>query len=160
MNTTTASQHRLPSSMPLAARQVLPLLQKLQVGQLHLRLPDGSESVYGQGDQLSASLVVHDWSVFGQAMRHGDIGFAESFIAGHWESPDLCALLRVLVANRNALEDVIYGRWWGQLAHRLRHWLPQHPPQQPQKHPRPLRPGQCVLQPVAGQDHELLVGLV
>ena len=123
MNTTTASQHRLPSSMPLAARQVLPLLQKLQVGQLHLRLPDGSESVYGQGDQLSASLVVHDWSVFGQAMRHGDIGFAESFIAGHWESPDLCALLRVLVANRNALDDVIYGRWWGQLAHRLRHWL-------------------------------------
>ncbi len=123
MNTTTASQHRLPSSMPLAARQVLPLLQKLQVGQLHLRLPDGSESVYGQGDQLSASLVVHDWSVFGQAMRHGDIGFAESFIAGHWESPDLCALLRVLVANRNALEDVIYGRWWGQLVHRLRHWL-------------------------------------
>ncbi len=123
MNTTTASQHRLPSSMPLAARQVLPLLQKLQVGQLHLRLPDGSESVYGQGDQLSGSLVVHDWSVFGQAMRHGDIGFAESFIAGHWESPDLCALLRVLVANRNALEDVIYGRWWGQLVHRLRHWL-------------------------------------
>ena len=123
MNTTTASQQRLPSSMPLAARQVLPLLQKLQEGQLHLRLPDGSESVYGQGDQLSASLVVHDWSVFGQAMRHGDIGFAESFIAGHWESPDLCALLRVLVANRNALEDVIYGRWWGQLVHRLRHWL-------------------------------------
>lgn len=123
MNTTTASQPRLHPAMPLAARQVLPLLQKLQTGQLHLRLPDGSESVYGHGEQLSASLVVHDWSVFGQAMRHGDIGFAESFIAGHWESPDLCALLRVLVANRNALDDVIYGRWWGQLAHRLRHWL-------------------------------------
>jgi cyclopropane-fatty-acyl-phospholipid synthase len=32
-------------------------------------------------------------------------------------------LLRVFIANRNALEDVIYGHWWGQLAHRLRHWL-------------------------------------
>jgi cyclopropane-fatty-acyl-phospholipid synthase len=109
--------------MPLAARQVLPLLQKLQHGRLHLRLPNGSESVYGQGEQPSASLVVHDWGVFAAAMRSGDIGFAESFIAGEWETPDLCALLRVFIANRNALEDVIYGHWWGQLAHRLRHWL-------------------------------------
>jgi len=98
-------------------------LQKLQHGRLHLRLPNGSESVYGQGEQPSASLVVHDWGVFAAAMRSGDIGFAESFIAGEWETPDLCALLRVFIANRNALEDVIYGHWWGQLAHRLRHWL-------------------------------------
>jgi cyclopropane-fatty-acyl-phospholipid synthase len=123
MNTSTAPQHRRPTDMPLAARQVLPLLQKLQHGRLHLRLPDGSESVYGQGEQPNASLVVHDWGVFAAAMRSGDIGFAESFIAGEWETPDLCALLRVFIANRNALEDVIYGHWWGQLAHRLRHWL-------------------------------------
>ena len=90
---------------------------------MHLRLPNGSESVYGQGEQPSASLVVHDWGVFAAAMRSGDIGFAESFIAGEWETPDLCALLRVFIANRNALENVIYGHWWGQLAHRLRHWL-------------------------------------
>jgi cyclopropane-fatty-acyl-phospholipid synthase len=123
MNTSTAPQHRRPTDMPLAARQVLPLLQKLQHGRLHLRLPDGSESVYGQGEQPHATLVVHDWGVFAAAMRSGDIGFAESFIAGEWETPDLCALLRVFIANRNALEDVIYGHWWGQLAHRLRHWL-------------------------------------
>jgi cyclopropane-fatty-acyl-phospholipid synthase len=123
MNTSTAPQHRRPTDMPLAARQVLPLLQKLQHGRLHLRLPDGSESVYGQGEQPNATLVVHDWGVFAAAMRSGDIGFAESFIAGEWETPDLCALLRVFIANRNALEDVIYGHWWGQLAHRLRHWL-------------------------------------
>ena len=123
MNTSTAPQHRLPTDMPLAARQVLPLLQKLQHGRLHLRLPNGNESVYGQGEQPSASLVVHDWGVFAAAMRSGDIGFAESFIAGEWETPDLCALLRVFIANRNALENVIYGHWWGQLAHRLRHWL-------------------------------------
>jgi cyclopropane-fatty-acyl-phospholipid synthase len=120
---TSAPQHRLPTDMPLAARRVLPLLQKLQHGRLHLRLPDGSESVYGHSDQPSASLVVHDWGVFAAAMRSGDIGFAESFIAGEWETPDLCALLRVFIANRNALENVIYGHWWGQLAHRLRHWL-------------------------------------
>ena len=123
MNTSTAPQHRRPTDMPLAARRVLPLLQKLQHGRLHLHLPDGSESVYGQGEQPTATLVVHDWGVFAAAMRSGDIGFAESFIAGEWETPDLCALLRVFIANRNALEDVIYGHWWGQLAHRLRHWL-------------------------------------
>ena len=33
------------------------------------------------------------------------------------------ALLTVLLRNRHALEDAVYGRWWGGLAQRLRHLL-------------------------------------
>ncbi|WP_370873505.1 class I SAM-dependent methyltransferase [Hydrogenophaga sp.] len=57
------------------------------------------------------------------ALRSGDIGFAESFIAGHWSSPDLVALLKLLLANRDALERVIFGSWWGSLLYRARHLL-------------------------------------
>jgi cyclopropane-fatty-acyl-phospholipid synthase len=57
------------------------------------------------------------------ALKSGDIGFAESFIDGHWTTPDLAALLRLFIANRDAMEAVIYGSWWGSLAARVRHLL-------------------------------------
>jgi cyclopropane-fatty-acyl-phospholipid synthase len=56
-------------------------------------------------------------------MRSGDIGFAESFMAGDWDTPDLTALLQLLVANRRPIDDLIFGTWWGRLAYRLRHWM-------------------------------------
>mgnify|MGYP000514654485 CR=1 FL=1 len=38
-------------------------LQALRPDTARVRLPDGSESVYGQGEQPSATLVVHAWAV-------------------------------------------------------------------------------------------------
>ena len=35
------------------------------------------------------------------ALRSGDIGFAEAFIDGHWSSPDIVALLQLMLANRD-----------------------------------------------------------
>ena len=54
--------------------------------------------------------------MFARALQAGDIGFAEGFIAGEWDSPDLTALLTLLIANRDALERIVYGSWWGSLA--------------------------------------------
>jgi cyclopropane-fatty-acyl-phospholipid synthase len=61
--------------------------------------------------------------VCAQVLKSGDIGFAEAFMAGDWSTPDLVPLLRLLVQNRRVMETAVYGRWWGQLAYRLRHLL-------------------------------------
>ncbi len=121
MNTTTASRLVLPRSAPASARSVLRLLERLQHGTLTLQLPDGTQLRYGNGEQPAASLVLHDWAVFGATMKSGDIGFAESYMAGQWATSDLAALLRLFIRNRQALEDVIYGSWLGSLFYRLRH---------------------------------------
>lgn len=126
MNSTTAPQSAglsLPRHAPAAARTTLQLLQRLRHGSLTLQLPDGTVQRFGGGAGPLAALRIHDWSVFGAAMKSGDIGFAESYIAGHWSTPQLADLLRVLIANREALEDVVYGSWIGRLAYRLRHLL-------------------------------------
>jgi cyclopropane-fatty-acyl-phospholipid synthase len=54
-------------------------------------------------------------------LRSGDIGFAETFIAGDWAANDLVALLQLCIANREAMDSVVYGTWWGNLIHRVRH---------------------------------------
>ena len=40
---------------------------------------------------------------------------------GENEAGTLAALLRLCIRNREHIEGLIYGRWWGALAYRLRH---------------------------------------
>ena len=121
----TSAERALPDSAPTAARIVFRLLGGLRHGLLSVRLPDGATVLFGSavaGEQRAA-LRLHNWKPCAAALRRGDIGFAESFIAGDWDSPDLPALLTLLTANRESLEHVVYGRWWGALLYRARHLL-------------------------------------
>ena len=124
MTTTfTASSMSLPAAAPAAARAVFRLLQRLSVGTLDLQFPDGSQARFGHGAEPRAALRMNDWSVCTAALKSGDIGFAESWIGGGWTSPDLVALLKLFIANREAVEKIIYGTWWGSLIHRAKHLL-------------------------------------
>lgn len=127
MNSTTSTPHArafdLPSDAPRAARLVLKLLQRLRHGSLTLQLPDGRMQRFGNQTLPHATLVLHNWRPCSAALKSGDIGFAEGFIAGDWSTPNLTELLRVLVKNRAEVEDVIYGTWAGRLLYRIKHLL-------------------------------------
>jgi len=131
MNTTTSShptaRFTLPAEAPAAARAVFKLLDRIEHGRIEIHWPDGRHSThpaYRPGtDTTRATLHIHRWRVFDRTIQSGDIGFAESYIDGDWSTPDLSALLGLVIRNRNALEDVLYGSWWGSLLYRVRHWL-------------------------------------
>ena len=120
-----ASGLALPASAPASARALFALLRRLRVGTLDVQLPDGQQMRFGSGAAAEphAAVRLHNWQVCSAALRAGDIGFAESFIAGDWAASDLVALLALFIANRAAVQAVVYGTWWGQLIHRVRHLL-------------------------------------
>lgn len=122
---TTAPRFALPQDAPPSARTVLGLLQRLVHGSLTVRLPDGAVQHFGSvpGAGPTASLTLRNWEVCTAALRSGDIGFAESYIAGDWTTPNLTELIKVFIANRRAIEDVVYGSWFGRLLYRVRHLL-------------------------------------
>jgi len=103
-------------------RLVFELLEKLQGGMLEVRLPDGARRLFGDGEH-GVTLQVHDEAMFGQVLARGDIGLAEAYLDGHWDSPDVTGLLALLAKNREALKKAVYGSWRNLLAARLRHWL-------------------------------------
>lgn len=119
----TLASLTLPGGAPAAARTVLQLLTRLKHGTLHVQLPDGSTRHFGSGEAPVASLRLHNWNVCAAALKSGDIGFAESFIAGDWTTQNLSDLLSVLIRNRQEVEDVIYGTWLGRFAYRIKHLL-------------------------------------
>ena len=123
MNSTTADLRNLPAGIPAAARTVLQLLQRLQQGSLTLQLPDGTLRHFGPGGSPAAAITLRNWNVCSAALRSGDIGFAESYIAGDWTTPHLTDLLTLFIANRHQVDSMVYGSWAGRLLYRVRHLL-------------------------------------
>ena len=113
----------IPHNAPGAARTALKMLRRLKHGTLTLQLPDGSLQRFGSGAPPTASLHLHNWKPCSAALRSGDIGFAESYIAGDWTTPHLADLLELLIVNRQEVESAIYGSWLGRLAYRIKHLL-------------------------------------
>lgn len=104
-------------------RTVFRLLDRLANGVLEVRLPDGSNWLFGHGEGAGATLHVHDEALFSRVLARGDIGLAEAYLDGQWDTPDLAGLLGLLARNRDALRRAIYGSWRALLAARVRHWF-------------------------------------
>jgi len=103
-------------------RLVFELLENVHGGMLEIRLPDGSSRLFGEGEH-GVTMNVYDEAMFSQVLARGDIGLAEAYLDGHWDSPDVTGLLTLLTRNHQALKKAIYGSWRNLLAARLRHWL-------------------------------------
>ena len=105
---------------PARARFILKMLAGLQHGALKLELPDGQTAYFGDGAS-PVTLRLHNWSMFDAVLKSGDIGFAETYIDGSWSTDDLTGLIELFIRNRQAIESLFHGKWWGQLLYRMRH---------------------------------------
>lgn len=113
----------IPQHLPGPVRRVFKLLRHLRHGTLSIHTPNGDTVVAGDGQGPKVSLTLHNWNACTQALRSGDIGFAETYIAGDWSTNDLTGLLKLFIANRKTMDAVIYGNWAGRLLYRIKHLL-------------------------------------
>lgn len=72
----------------------------MQNGYLEMRLPDGTLRTYGNSSaELHADVQIHTTTLFKRAVLFGDIGFAEAYMDGDWETSDLTRLLSWFLLN-------------------------------------------------------------
>ncbi|HQN40499.1 MAG TPA: cyclopropane-fatty-acyl-phospholipid synthase family protein [Pseudomonadales bacterium] len=114
---TAGLQH---NKSPWYALPVVRRLHGIEGGVIRLELPNGRTVRLGQGG-VEVSLRLRRWSLLRGILTSGDIGFAQGYIDGGWDTADLTALLTLLARNRTALGHLIHGQWLGRLQHRLRH---------------------------------------
>ncbi len=106
---TQTSPLTLPGSESFAERTVLAAFAGLPHGRLTLKLPDGSTRLFGEASATAtgvapgglnrATIRVRRSVFFKKCLLNGDIGFAESYIDGDWETPDLTAVVGWFVLN-------------------------------------------------------------
>ncbi|KAF3997330.1 SAM-dependent methyltransferase [Glaciimonas immobilis] len=111
---------------PPQVQFILQLLNKLDYGVLIMTFPDGQTAKYGNLDDerlRPVTMRLKNWDVFNAALKSGDIGFAETFIDGHWSTDNLPGLIELFIRNRVVIESVIYGTWWGSFLYRVKHFF-------------------------------------
>ena len=114
---------RLTSDYPFAVRQALLFATCLEMGCLDMRMPDGRTfRVRGALPGPEAIMIIHDLE-FARTLAQGDIGIAESFLRGQWESPDLTRFLELFCVNQNVIAKLLEGRPLVRLFQMARHWL-------------------------------------
>lgn len=103
---------------------LLGIARQLQIGSLAIVLPDRTRHVFeGQEPGPSGELIIHRSRVVRRFAIGGANGFADSYLDGDWDSPDLATLLKVLVQNEQALAERYYGKPWVRAFTRLTHLL-------------------------------------
>lgn len=113
---------------PRAPLSLVPLvrgLEKIRHGALMLLGPGGFQrNFYGTQPGPTARLRVHRP---GRLVRHlllrGAEGFAEAYLDGDWDTPDLPGLLHMLALNERELSTLDQGSAAARLIDRMRHHL-------------------------------------
>jgi cyclopropane-fatty-acyl-phospholipid synthase len=67
-------------------------------------------------------LQIKDWRFFRTVLLDGDIGFAEAYMEGFCDSPDLPGLIALLAENEKALGGIAHRNAVHDLMLRLMHW--------------------------------------
>jgi cyclopropane-fatty-acyl-phospholipid synthase len=89
-----------PVIATLANKFLQRALSGIEHGQIAVQSPTGQNYVFGrEGAGARAKMHVHDWRFLWRLLASWDIGFAESYMAGEWSSPDLVALLSFMGRN-------------------------------------------------------------
>lgn len=85
-------------------------LDRLECGHITIEMPDGKTRVFqGAAPGPAAVLALRDWRVIGNLALHGDIGFAEDYREGLWDTQNLQDLLSLALANEKAIDAFIFG---------------------------------------------------
>ncbi len=96
-------------------------LSKLEKGRLSIILPGGRPLHFGEGDP-HATVILNTFRPISKLVLHGDLAFAESYLDGEWECPDLTALFDLVLKNEAVFALDNKGGLKFRLLNRLRHW--------------------------------------
>ena len=118
---------RLPQLIgaPRAFRWALRVMARNWMsGSLAFVTPAGGElRLVGEKPGPSARILIHDFHFMRRVLGSGDIGFAEGYMAGEWDTPNLSALLEVLTLNMDRLQRMLKSNPAARAVNRVRHAL-------------------------------------
>ena len=98
------------------------IAENLQCGELKVNAPDGSARIFkGDHDGPNAEITINRIRAIRRFATGGGLGFAEAYLDGDWDSPDLARLLHLLAINEEAHSEYYDRKGWMRWMARLQH---------------------------------------
>jgi cyclopropane-fatty-acyl-phospholipid synthase len=121
---TATNLREVAAGLPFPIRQAFGYAAAISHGRLDVNLPDGRCLRFeGREPGPQATIDVHDLNFARRLAQGGDIGFAEAYLAGEWDTPDLTRFLELFCVNHAAVHTLLAHRPWMRLWQRLMHML-------------------------------------
>lgn len=96
-----------PAAFRFAARL---MALNWRAGSLTFVTPSGQElRIKGADPGIDGRIIIHDFGFMRRVLAAGDIGFAEGYMAGEWDTPDLSAVLGAVSMNFDRLARFFLG---------------------------------------------------
>jgi cyclopropane-fatty-acyl-phospholipid synthase len=110
--------------LPRLVRLALGFGSKLQHGTLDVTLADGRMvRLGGNGPGPAAAMKIYDYGFASRLLRGGDIGIAEAYLRGEWDTPDLTQFLYLFCVNQDWMQTMLIGTPLTRAFQVVRHWL-------------------------------------
>ena len=112
------------ADLPRLARLALGFAARLRRGTLDITLLDGRVVRMGgvePGPQ--AAMTLHSYSFASRLINGGDIGIAEAYLNGEWDTPDLTQFLYVFCVNYELIQTMLGDKPMMRFVQLVRHWF-------------------------------------
>src|SRR4030081_1983968 len=111
-------------ALPRAVRLALGFGSKLKRGTLDVTLPDGRTIRLGGVEPgPSAAMKLYNYNFASRLLKGGDIGIAEAYLRGEWDTPDLTQFLYLFCVNDDLIQQMLSDKPLMRFVQIVRHWF-------------------------------------
>jgi cyclopropane-fatty-acyl-phospholipid synthase len=112
------------AKLPRVVRLALGFAAKLRRGTLDLTLPDG-RTVRAGGVEAgpAAAMTLYNYNFASRLLNGGDIGVAEAYLRGEWDTPDLTQFLYLFCVNHDVIQLMLGDNPLMRFVQIVRHWF-------------------------------------
>jgi cyclopropane-fatty-acyl-phospholipid synthase len=112
------------ADLPRLVRLALGFGSMLRRGTLDVTLPDGRViRLGGLEPGPAAAMRLHNYGFASRLINGGDIGIAEAYLSGDWDTPDLTQFLYLFCVNHDLIQSMLRNKPLMRLIQVVRHWF-------------------------------------
>src|SRR5437773_11055560 len=124
ISVTSETVHATFPELPRLVRLALGFGSKLQHGTLDVTLADGClVRLGGNGPGPAAAMKIYDYGFASRLLNGGDIGIAEAYLRGEWDTPDLTTFLYLFCVNHDLIAAMLGNKPAIRAIQMVRHWF-------------------------------------
>ena len=112
------------SDLPRLVRLALGFGSRLRRGTLDVTLPDGRTLRLGGIEPgPAAAMKLYNYGFASRLLNGGDIGIAEAYLHGEWDTPDLTQFLYLFCVNHDLIQAMLGDKPLMRFVQIVRHWF-------------------------------------
>lgn len=124
ISVTPENATKMLADLPHMVRLALGFAAKLKRGTLDVTLLDGRVMRFGGAERgPAAAMTLHSYGFASRLINGGDIGIAEAYLRGDWDTPDLTQFLYLFCVNHDLIQTMLGDKPLMRFVQAVRHWF-------------------------------------